>query len=610
MSGPAIAPAALGVLTGLARALCGDGRIQVVAHDRSVFDASRLVIGIDVDPASEPARANGLLAHECGHALISRYHLWNVPTFHRAIWFKLLNVLEDPRVDAWMIRRYAGSLPWFEAVARDVARIDPKPPTSLLLQFCIAAAAIDHCGWSHLDRASWLHPLSARVFDATRAMRRRYCETVPDPGLDPWAIAADPATRRSDGGQSGGPAISHPNVVELCVRRSAYAAWRIARDEILPAVEALIDRDVARIIAFAQRDAVADRDLTLGDGDARVEAVRAALDQVSPESEDACAACLDLGNRHKSAMRAFDEYIGSGRSIAAPKRGGRGREGPWEIPVDGDDAAEGETMRGPFPDPGRPVDDAESPHRSQVAALGATLDRLMVARRRTRWRGGFRSGGVPDLGRLMQFDADCRDDRVWKRTRRHLVRDGVLGLLIDLSASMRRGGRIEAAVAGTILFAEAASTAGIDFMIDGFQDVLIPIASIGERCTPAVMRRIEGMALEVGDRRPGGNNASRYNDDGPCLSAFADKLPAGVGRRNLVLVISDGMPEGRRSSVVDLQQSIARLSARPELTLIGLGLSDGTSHVRDLYPIALADVPVERLGSEIARILETHCRAP
>jgi hypothetical protein len=72
----------------------------------------------------------------------------------------------------------------------------------------------------------------------------------------------------------------------------------------------------------------------------------------------------------------------------------------------------------------------------------------------------------------------------------------------------------------------------------------------------------------------------------------------------LLLVVSDGLPEGRRSSEDDLRTAVRKLRARGDgLKLIGIGLGPETEHVKDFYLESIANVPVSRLATEIGGLL-------
>jgi cobaltochelatase CobT len=208
----------------------------------------------------------------------------------------------------------------------------------------------------------------------------------------------------------------------------------------------------------------------------------------------------------------------------------------------------------------------------------------------------------------MAFDADPRlYDALWVRNTVPDRRRAVFSLLVDLSGSMS-GVRVEAALLGTIVLAETLARLRIPFAIHGFQDVLIPVCRVHEEFGPAVRARIAGMVEEVAGTRPGGNNVPGFNDDGPCVLDAANALLGEPAEDRFLIVVSDGLPAGCRSSDDDLHAAIAALADAP-LELLGVGLGEGTEHVATFYPKAIASVPLERFADAMAGAIEAALHA-
>ena len=73
----------------------------------------------------------------------------------------------------------------------------------------------------------------------------------------------------------------------------------------------------------------------------------------------------------------------------------------------------------------------------------------------------------------------------------------------------------------------------------------------------------------------------------------------------ILIVVSDGMPEGRRSTKADLHNAVAELQREGRgLRLIALGLGPNTGHVTTFYPESVADVPIPRFAETIGALVE------
>jgi cobalamin biosynthesis protein CobT len=114
------------------------------------------------------------------------------------------------------------------------------------------------------------------------------------------------------------------------------------------------------------------------------------------------------------------------------------------------------------------------------------------------------------------------------------------------------------------------------------------------------------MPLEVAGERPGGNNQNGFNDDGPCLEQAAGLLRQRPENKKILIVISDGVPAGRRSDESDLQRAIAQIQKEGSIYLFGIGLGPGTTHVRKFYPNHKAEVQENRMATEIGNLILEH----
>jgi cobalamin biosynthesis protein CobT len=270
-----------------------------------------------------------------------------------------------------------------------------------------------------------------------------------------------------------------------------------------------------------------------------------------------------------------------------------------------DPGAEAAPPRLSLPPPTSTYDRALARVAGQLHQLTTVLEDLLRPRRRLHETAGFRSGHRLDLRRVMAFEADPRLwDKLWRRKSIPDRHQTIVSLLVDLSGSMH-GPKTDAAQAGTVLMAEALHRLQIPFAINGFQDWLIRFADFHDGLTEPARRAVGEMPLEVAGRRPGGNNTPGFNDDGPCLREAAEQLLSAPADDRILIVVSDGMPAGRRSTEQDLRNVVRLLAREPRLRLIGVGIGPDTDHVRDFYPHSRASVPLERFAGTLAELLRS-----
>jgi hypothetical protein len=595
-------------LSALAAGLCQDAGIGVELGARWDWDAARRILVV----AEADLRGRGadwcaaVLAHEVGHYFVTRHHLFSIPFPLPDALPVLINDLEDPRANGWIVQRYPGTARW-------LLRLDEEPPpvpVPAFLAFCRECAREALRDWRPSGHES---DLVAGALDETRDARRRYALTLPpaDLTLPPEADVMEryrsevwPAV-----GSRGAPDV--PSFREMLTRLCALEALRIARDEILPVAARLLEHDVELLRRYLDsgpgRRSEAERRLSSGDRSAVQRMVSEAQSQASSECEPKPGS-RDLAERmlkECSSCSSGCEQPGAGtRPLIAPSAGPPASQ--CEMPGRGvpDPGAEAPAPRLRFPPATSTYDRALARVASQLHHLTTVLEDLLRPRRRLHETAGFRSGHRLDLRLVMAFEADPRLwDKLWRRKSIPDRHQTVVSLLVDLSGSMH-GPKTDAAQAGTVLMAEALHRLQIPFAINGFQDRLIHFADFHEGLTERVRTAVGEMALEVAGRRPGGNNTPSYNDDGPCLREAAEQLLSAPADDRILIVVSDGMPAGRRSTEQDLRNVVRLLVREPRLRLIGVGIGPDTDHVRDFYPHSRASVGLDRFAGVLAELLQ------
>ncbi len=256
-------------LSALAAGLCQDAGIGVELGPRWAWDAARRVLVV----AETDLQVRGadwcaaVLAHEVGHYFITRHHLFTVPFPLPEALPILMNGLEDPRANAWIVGRYPGTVRW-------LLRLDEEPPPDpvpAFLAFCRECSREPFRDWEPSGREP---ALVADALAETRDARRRYAQTLPptDLSLPPDADVLDryrsevwPAVA-----SRGVPDV--PSFREMLTRLRALEALRIARDEILSVAARLLEHDRELLRRYLDSDpgrrSEAERSLSRGDGPA------------------------------------------------------------------------------------------------------------------------------------------------------------------------------------------------------------------------------------------------------------------------------------------------------------------------------------------------------
>lgn len=582
--------------SGLAIGLAQDVRLRI-RRGRWAYNAGEHVLQVGLSGRSGVSpHERGLIGHEIGHVQISHYHLFrhdgDLPL---PIVANLLNAIEDPRVNAWFRYSYPGASAWIEAMYEEDRRTVPPPTGSLFLQFAMLASIADAWGWRL--PAHWpLDPRARGALHDTGVARWRYAtEELPTLHLDRELAAQDLASRLD---REVTPLFAPDHRAPRLATRAAAArlisaarAHRLFQIAILPVAARLIARDLSAIGQRAQSDPRFRR------------ALRAAVSEGGMGLVALVEQALAAEGSAKPGALEHEAYIGflTRREGLLPGIAGL----PGEGSEDKSSGAAGVALRDHRPAGTGDLDDKiKQVLRSQLDPLVRDLGIAFRQPNRWRYRRGFPSGSRLDMRAAMRFSIDRREhDRLWLRPQRLVpTPEAAVFLLVDLSGSMA-GAEIEAAIPGTALLARAFQRLGprVTFAVEGFQDERIPFKSFAQPVTPALLDSFKDMAREVAGNRPGGRNKPRYNDDGPCVREAATMLLGQPSRQRLLLVVSDGRPEGRRSKAADLHAAVAEVSRR--LHIVGLGLGKGTAHVKEFYPHAVADIPPEEFARAIGSVV-------
>ena len=186
---------------------------------------------------------------------------------------------------------------------------------------------------------------------------------------------------------------------------------------------------------------------------------------------------------------------------------------------------------------------------------------------------------------------------VWMARRRPKEFDTAGLLLLDCSGSMAARGKIGAALNGAKLVAGALDLLRVPFAVYGFQDDVFPLVRFDQPFDGEARAALDGVVDIVEGRR------SEYNDDGPAVDAAAELLERRPERSRLLIVISDGRPEGEYSDAKDLHRAVEKIQRAGNVTLVGVGLGAGTSHVKEFYPNSIADVAPRSFPIVLAALL-------
>ena len=229
-----------------------------------------------------------------------------------------------------------------------------------------------------------------------------------------------------------------------------------------------------------------------------------------------------------------------------------------------------------------------APH---IQRLSEDLSDCLRPRKQFGWHRGYTSGTKLDLKKMLQAQARNQGEiNFWKRRRKLDRRSAAATLLIDLSGSMQ-GEKSIAAIQGAILFVEALIPLQVPISVKGFQRDVIDVIQFGEPLTLSKRCDIAKMLSQVGS----------VNNDSLAVETSAKELLEMQVEDRLLIVISDGEPVGRNAGSL-LEKAVQKASEK--IHVVGLGIGSNTRHVERYYPNGKGNIPVEKIGREIAIVLQ------
>ncbi len=244
-----------------------------------------------------------------------------------------------------------------------------------------------------------------------------------------------------------------------------------------------------------------------------------------------------------------------------------------------------------------------------VDALTADLRDVFVKRKIEKYETGYRSGRRWNIRqRIREKVADIplfkTEAREQKESESEEM-DYAVTLLVDLSGSMRNGGKIQEAFKSAVVLAETLNNLGIQFEIVGFQDILLEFKSFEENLDELMREKLNQMILEVYGSNPEGHNNPNDNDDGVALLEASKHLADQTAKNKFLIVLSDGIPEtsykDRGQLDHELHEAVAEITANTNQKLIGLGLN--SKAVARYYENNISGITTEEMVETLGELL-------
>ena len=238
-----------------------------------------------------------------------------------------------------------------------------------------------------------------------------------------------------------------------------------------------------------------------------------------------------------------------------------------------------------------------------INRLEDDLRELFVERRARKWETGHKFGKKIDLKKRMQEKVkgvSAVDTRAWQKREAPQEKDYAITLLVDLSGSMGRGGKVEETFKAVVVLCEVLNALSIKTEILGFNDRIHEYQDFHTTLKDETRQAMGRMLSEVKSSR------AEYNDDGWALKQASTRLARQEAGEKFLIALSDGLPEessAHSGKEFELGKVVKEIMDQTDQKLIGLGIGRGTKHVEKYYPNNLADVPVAEMAQKLADLL-------
>jgi uncharacterized protein with von Willebrand factor type A (vWA) domain len=245
-----------------------------------------------------------------------------------------------------------------------------------------------------------------------------------------------------------------------------------------------------------------------------------------------------------------------------------------------------------------PYDNTVRENAATINHLESELRAIFHKRRQSHRESGRRSGPTLNINRFINERTSGKhpvESRAFEQKTRPLEKDYAVMILVDVSGSMQD--KIQHAFAAAVACTEAFSSLNIEHSIWGFNEHLYPYKKFDEKTDPA---KICSMEADVH------SDAAQWNDDGWALTEVVKKLRARSERELILIVLSDGEPfpsSAHAGAQFKLNKVTRHIESDGKIRLIGLGMGQGTDHVKNFYRNSRANIPIDGLPGELSEVI-------
>ena len=230
-----------------------------------------------------------------------------------------------------------------------------------------------------------------------------------------------------------------------------------------------------------------------------------------------------------------------------------------------------------------------------IDKLENDLREILVDRKATKWRSGFKTGKRVDIKRRIQEKAkgiSVMESDAWQRREKPDEREYSISILNDLSGSMRK--KIEEDFKAKIVLAEALNKLGINMEINGFNDEIYEYQKFGESMSKETREHMGGMFREVEDSCcKNCGNEHNETDIGWAMETASKRLLEQKTNNKIIIVFTDDRPA----------ESSKHPSGKYKLKDIKDKISNDEDIKMIYYPLTADSIKVDKIIEDVSKLL-------
>ncbi len=522
----------------------------------------------------------GLTLHEAAHATVTRiFDLLNPKIAQRREYHALFNVIEDCRIETWILERTPGARPWMTEYNDKLFTPILSGPLPHTLTGQYLAAILSH--WWFNQYPEQLQPEVIEALEESRPSINRAIAAQPPSSIISSNIYSEIYQKhrsltviylQSD-------RIAPPHEFECAVRLRQLQMIIEINKEVFPIYSRLIETDQKQ-----QGKQVLEADLTQ-----LLEGLRG--DHLSTSTGHQSSSERDRDDRENQsdkeseAQRLNDEL---NAEHSPEKRRPLDEARPIE-------EMKREMQRALAIDPTDRYLRTWRQLSAEIDLLSDTLIRVIEKRVKPTWQRGCSSGVRLDLRRAMAFEADPRlYQSLWMRQVKPTKLDPAFTILIDISGSME-GENIQGAFKGLVLFTEVCARLNLPLELISFNHHAQQLKVWDRGIDESLRSRLGRLSQSVS----GGTDLTA------ALKLTHDRIKHLSFKDRFLVTLSDGEP----NDVNSVLREIKALESHG-VHCIGVGIGPDTERLRRFFSDGVYEVTPMELARQLGGLLDRLLRLP